>query len=60
MVAETLILKRIEMMQKELENLKRAILDKGAQNPVSLRGIWEGVDFSDEEIDQAKRSWLKE
>lgn len=60
MAAETYILKRIEMIQQELESLKKAILKESTGRPGSLRGIWKGVDFSDEEIAQAKHSWLKE
>ncbi len=60
MATETYIVKRIEMMQDELERLKRTILKKGTGKSASLRGIWKGVDFSDEEIEEAKHSWLKE
>lgn len=60
MSTETHVIKRIEMMQKELEDLKNKVLKKGSSEIVSLRGIWEGVDFPDEEIEEAKHSWLKE
>lgn len=59
MATETYLLKRIEMMQEELERLKRTILKKSAERPITIRGIWKGVDFSDEEIEEAKRLWLK-
>ncbi|MBI4284340.1 MAG: hypothetical protein HY670_00350 [Chloroflexi bacterium] len=60
MTSETYLVKRIEMMQEELERLKRTILRKGLVQPAVLRGIWRGIDFSDEEIEEAKRSWVKE
>lgn len=60
MATETYLLKRIEMMQEELERLKRTILKKGVERPTTLRGIWRGIDFSDEEIEEATHSWLKE
>jgi hypothetical protein len=60
MAIETYILKRIEMMQEELEQLRRAILRKDLDKAVSLRGIWKGVDFSDAEIEEAKHLGLKE
>jgi hypothetical protein len=60
MVAETYLLKRIEMLQDELESLKRAILKKQTGKSPRLRGIWKGIDFSDTEIEKAKSSWLKE
>ena len=60
MATETYLIKRIEMMQDELEHLKKTILKKGTGKSASLRGIWKGVDFSDKEIEEAKHSWLKE
>ncbi len=60
MATDTYILKRIEFMQEELERLKRTVLKTGSQTSVSLRGIWKGVDFSEEEIEEAKHLWLKE
>jgi hypothetical protein len=57
MVAETYLVKRIETLQEELEFLKRTLLKKGRECPVRLGGIWKGVDFSDEEIDEAKLIW---
>ncbi len=60
MATETYLLKRIEIMQKELEHLKKTVLKKGAKKPVIIRGIWKGVDFSDVEIDEAIHSWIKE
>lgn len=60
MATETYLIKRIEMMQEELESLKRTVLKKGVKRPVKIRGIWKGTDFSEEEIEEAKSSWLKE
>ena len=57
MVAETYLVKRIETLQEELEFLKRTLLKKGGNRLVRLSGIWKGVDFSDEEIDEAKLIW---
>ena len=57
MVAETYLIKRIETLQEELEFLKRTLLKKSGECPVRLGGIWKGVDFSDEEIDEAKLIW---
>ena len=60
MTTEAYVLKRIEMMEQELERLKKAFLKKGKGEVISLRGIWEGVDVSDAEIEEAKRSLFKE
>lgn len=51
------IVRRIEMIQEELEELKRFISGKG--EIVSLRGLWAGADITDEEIEEAKRSLFK-
>ena len=60
MVTEIYLAKRIEILQKELDELKQTLLKKTAEKPSKIRGIWKGVDFSDEEIEEAKSSWLKE
>jgi len=60
MATETYLVKRIEMLQEELDSLKRTFLKKQSGKPVQIRGIWKGVDFSDDEIEKAKSSWLKE
>ena len=60
MVTDTYLLKRIEMLQEELDALKRVIINKTKKEKVTLRGIWKGVDITDEEIEEAKSSWMKE
>jgi hypothetical protein len=60
MVTEAYLIKRIEMLQEELESLKRAVLKQGAEKPVQIRGIWKGVDISDDDIEEARTSWFKE
>ncbi len=52
---EAYIIKRIEMIQEELEELKKLLSAEKREN-VSLAGIWEGIDITDEEIEEAKRS----
>jgi hypothetical protein len=60
MATESYLIKRIEMIQDELESLKKTVVKRGKEKPLKIRGIWKGVDFSDEEIEEAKSSWLKE
>jgi hypothetical protein len=60
MSTETYIAKRIEMLQEELEFLKRTGLKTGNGQPAKLGGIWIGVDFSDEEIEETKLAWTRE
>ena len=56
MVDETYANKMIGMMQQELDEIKKTLLAKSGRKPTSLRGICKGVDISDEEIEEAKRS----
>jgi hypothetical protein len=59
MIKSAFLAKRIEIMQEELESLKRTVLKPEAKNDVIIRGLWKGTDFSDEEVEEAKLSWLK-
>ncbi len=52
MVSQTYLVKRIELLQEELESLKKTILKRSTGKPVSMHGIWKGVEFSDEEMDE--------
>ncbi len=54
----SLILAKIERIEGELQEVKRMVAEDGREN-VNLEGIWEGVDISDEEIEDAKRSLFK-
>ena len=60
MATEIYTLKMIEIIQQELEQLKKTLSTKSRQKPMTLRGMWKGVDISDEEIEEAKSSLLKE
>ena len=60
MVTDTYLVKRIEMLQEELESLKKTVLKKGIKKPAEMRGIWKGINISDKEIEKAKSAWFKE
>ncbi len=60
MATEAYLVKRIEMLQEELESLKQTFLKKGGHKTAQIRGMWKGVHFSNEEIEEAKSSWLKD
>lgn len=60
MAIDTYVLRRIEMLQKELDLLKSLVLNRPKGEVVSLRGIWEGMDFSDEDIEEAKDSLFRD
>ena len=58
MSRELYITRRIEMIEEDLEHLKKFVsIDEGKL--VSLRGVWEGANFQDEEIEEAKQSLFK-
>lgn len=56
-----LILARIEMIQKELDELKKIVINQkiGVKRKANLGGIWQGIDVSDDEIKEAQRSIFK-
>jgi hypothetical protein len=60
MVTEAYLIKRIEMLQEELESLKRTVLKKGTEQTEQLRGIWKGIDIPENAIDETISSLFKE
>ena len=58
MTREAYMAKRIEMIERELEDLRKTMLSGGGR-VADLRGIWKGADITDEEIEEAKRSLFK-
>jgi hypothetical protein len=52
------IVMRIEEIQKELDELKNLVA-KGKGEIISLQGIWEGANITDEDIEEAKRSLVR-
>ena len=55
---EAYIVKRMGMIEEDLGQLK-AFVSADNGKVVSLRGVWEGVETPDENIDEAKRSLFK-
>jgi hypothetical protein len=55
---EDYIIKRIGMIEEDLGQLK-ALVSAGKGNIVSLRGLWEGVNAPDEDVEEAKRSLFR-
>jgi predicted nuclease with TOPRIM domain len=53
---------RIEAIQQELEQLKRALsrLIEGKKRKTKLKGLWKGVEVTEEEIEEAKRAVFKD
>jgi len=55
---QSIVLESLNHIQREIEELQKLL----GNEPVvrrSLRGLWEGVEFSDEDIEEAKHSWMK-
>jgi hypothetical protein len=52
------IVMRIEEIQKELDELKNLVA-KGKGEIISLQGIWEGANITNEDIEEAKRSLVR-
>lgn len=52
------VLTRIEAMQQDLEQLRKAIeyRDASSKRRTRLRGLWKGVSVSDEDFREARRS----
>ena len=59
MSREQYIVKRIEMIEGDLEQLKKFVSTDGGK-AVSLLGVWRGLDIPDEDIEEAKRSLFKD
>ena len=55
---ETYIITRIEAIEAELRRL-RQFMSPDRTTRTTLRGIWQGADISDEQIEDAKRSLFK-
>jgi hypothetical protein len=58
-VTESYLIKRIELLQEELESLKKSVTKRSTKKAKPMRGAWKGVDISDEDIEEVKASWLK-
>lgn len=50
---------RLEILQKQLDELKQLLLRKKKKSTTKLYGIWKGVTFNDEDFQAAKDSLFK-
>ena len=55
----SVILVRLEAIQQEIEEIKKMLKVEPRSFKKSLRGIWKGLEVSEEDIDAAKRSLFK-
>ena len=58
MSREDYLIRRIEMIEKDLDHLK-TFVSVGKRKAESLRGVWAGLNTSDQDIEEAKRSLFK-
>ncbi len=54
----SIVLQSLNNIQREIEDLRNLLGEKPIVRR-SLRGLWRGVEISDDDIDEAKRSWMK-
>jgi hypothetical protein len=54
----SIVLRSLDNIQREIEDLRNLLGEKPVVRR-SLRGLWRGVEISDDDIDEAKRSWMK-
>lgn len=51
------IVQELEKIESEIHNLKVKL--KAQSKPLKLEGIWKGIEISEEDIDEAKKSLFK-
>ena len=51
---------KVKELEREIWKIKIALLRSGSikksKEPISLEGIWEGIEFTEEDIERAKKS----
>ncbi len=52
------VLARIQAIQQDLDNLKDQI--KSPKRRVNLKGLWKGIDVSEEDIEEAKQAVFRD
>jgi hypothetical protein len=54
--SKSVLLTRIELIEKELAEIKDKLVREDRPQRLTLRGIWKDIDVTDEDIEDAKRS----
>jgi hypothetical protein len=57
---KTALTTRIEMVERELTELRRKQANADITRPVTLRGIWKDIDITDEDIEEAEHSLFRD
>lgn len=60
-ITETQIYEKLKLLEREVSKMKIALLKtetegKSAKKPVSLEGIWEGIEITEEDIRASQKS----
>ena len=50
---------RLEAIQRELEMLRRSLEEPEKRKAIKLEGLWKGVEITEEDIEEVKRSFFK-
>ena len=53
-----IVLQSLRNIQREIEELQSLLGEERPATP-SLRGVWRGVPNTDEDLEEAKHSWMK-
>jgi hypothetical protein len=53
-----IVLISLDNIEREIRDLKRLLGDKPGVRR-SMRGIWRGMPVTDQDIEEAKQSWMK-
>ena len=60
-ITETQIYEKLKLIEREISKMKIALLKTGVKEettkkPISLEGIWEGAEITEEDIKASKKS----
>lgn len=57
------VLARLDALQQELESLRSTVAAHGSERPkraTKLKGLWRGVQVTDEDLEEAKRAVFRD
>ncbi len=57
---ELLIEKQLEKIELEIELLRKLLRDVTPKQNINMSGIWEGADITDVDLEEAKKSLVKD
>ena len=54
--ANTALLTRLELLEREIAEIKKKLLTETPTSHLSIRGLWKDIDISEGDIEEAKKS----